>query len=285
VCPRGHEAANPGTVHPMRPLFVVILALAAACTGRPAFVCPAAPVVGAERVLAPGRVVLLGEMHGTVEAPVVAGRLACQAAAAGHAVSLGLEVPTTLQNALDAAPSTPASATALMADPFWLRADQDGRSSAAMRDLILRVGGWRANGADIALFAFDISRGEPGERDAWMAQRVRHEADRRQQGMVVALVGNIHPRRGPYAAEGLDFTPMGAHLDALGSRLLSLDLAHSGGTAWACYSGEGCQKKILGGTDRGVTQFVELFDRPNRRGFDGKYHVGPITASLPARSR
>ncbi|MES2638497.1 MAG: hypothetical protein V4850_03420 [Myxococcota bacterium] len=269
----------------MRPLPAVVLALAAACTGRPAFVCPAAPVVGAEQVLAPGRVVLLGEMHGTTEAPDIAGRLACQAAAAGHAVSLGLEVPTTLQPALDTPPRTLAAATALMADPFWLRADQDGRSSVAMRDLILRVGEWRTDGADITLFAFDIGRGEPGERDAWMAERVRREANRRQEGVVVALVGNIHPRRGPHAAEGLDFTPMGAHLDALGSRLVSLDLAHSGGTAWACYSGEGCQKKLLGGRDRGPTQFVELFGEPDRRGFDGSYYVGPIAASPPARSR
>ncbi|MDP2305607.1 MAG: hypothetical protein Q8P18_06240 [Pseudomonadota bacterium] len=268
-------------LHSLAPLLV------GACKGEVAFECPATPVEGAEKVLSPGTVLLLGEMHGTEQAPDVAGRLACQAAAAGHSVALGLEMPADIQDALARSVTTPgpAAANELMAHAFWLREDQDGRSSGAMLALVLRAGEWHRNGADISLFAFDMGRGEPGVRDQGMAERVTREAERMQEGVVIGLVGNIHPRRGPFAAEGLDFTPMGAHLDALGSRLLALNVAYSGGTAWACYSGEGCRNKLLRGTDRGSGQFIELFPEPDRRGFHGSYYVGAITASGPALQR
>lgn len=49
------------------------------------------PLAGTEHVLEPGTVVLLGEIHGTIEAPEAVSRLACVALEQGRRVTIGLD--------------------------------------------------------------------------------------------------------------------------------------------------------------------------------------------------
>src|SRR5688572_21000605 len=57
---------------------------------------------GLDDVAGAGRVLLLGELHGTYEIPAFAAELACQAAHRYMDVQLGLEIPGIEQPAVDA---------------------------------------------------------------------------------------------------------------------------------------------------------------------------------------
>ena len=63
--------------------------------------------------------------------------------------------------------------------------------------------------------------------------------------------------------------------------LVSLNVAHKGGTAWVCLAGEPCKSQRLGGRGTLDAPAVILFDAP-QGGFDGRYEVGAIHASEPA---
>src|SRR5687768_14904456 len=49
------------------------------------------PIAGADSLLVPGALVMIGELHGTQEIPAFVGDLACLAASRGVAVRLGVE--------------------------------------------------------------------------------------------------------------------------------------------------------------------------------------------------
>jgi len=61
--------------------------------------CPA--IDGIEQVIGKGKVVLLGEIHGTAEAPAFTGDVDCHALRAGLAVTVALELPRAEQEAID----------------------------------------------------------------------------------------------------------------------------------------------------------------------------------------
>ncbi|MGV6492816.1 hypothetical protein ACTUVK_003020 [Stenotrophomonas rhizophila] len=86
--------------------------------------------------------VLVGELHGTVETPALVGELACAAAADATPVTVALEMDPTEQARIDAylaSAGTAADRSALLAGRFWTRTMQDGRSSVAMAALIERL--------------------------------------------------------------------------------------------------------------------------------------------------
>jgi hypothetical protein len=67
-------------------------------------------------------------------------------------------------------------------------------------------------------------------------------------------------------------------------RIVALDVAHSGGTAWVCLGSDvadcGPQKlRERGPGGEGIT----LNESPEKTGHHGWYHVGSISASPPAR--
>ena len=93
-----------------------------------------APLPGSELVLAGPRLTLVGELHGTREAPAAMLALA-EAASERGPVRVGLELPVEEQAHLDRFFGDGDRAQ-LLAGDFWSRGLRDGRNSEAMADLL-----------------------------------------------------------------------------------------------------------------------------------------------------
>lgn len=136
-------------------------------------------------------VVLVGEIHGTDQAPAFVGQLACAASADGTAVTVALEISAQEQPRLDAylaSAGTPAARAAVLAGPFWTRSTQDGRSSTAMLALLERLRRLNADGRRVAVIAVDEER--IGARDVGMAEQITRAVQPGRR--VIALLGNVH---------------------------------------------------------------------------------------------
>lgn len=252
---------------------------------------PAIP--GQEALDAP--VVLLGESHGTAEIPAAFGRLACHAAAERRPqpIVVGLEIWTSAQAAIDtflAGPGGPAARGTLLEQDFWQRDYQDGRSSAAMADLLEALRRHRASGLNLVVRAIDPPKFDsPGDRDARMAAAVMDAVTSQRPAQTLVLVGDVHSRVLPgYPWNPADaYLSVGAHLrkkyaDTVGLRTLS-----GGGSAWQCLSNEAkdCGVRRLG--TREITGEVpRLALDPGAletTGWSGILFLRALTASPPAR--
>ncbi|MHA7628196.1 hypothetical protein [Corallococcus sp. M7] len=271
----------------MRPSPLSLLLATCLLTGcRTAREAPSAkadcgPVIpGMEAVLKPAAFVVLGEIHGTQEAPDFAARLACHAAAAGQPVRLALELPVEEQARLDAfvageSEGPPDSA-------FWRREVQDGRSSEAMRKLLERAKELRRAGLPLRVVAFDAGG---KDRDDTMAAQLRQARSEARGDIFIVLVGNLHARRDVGAPwdEKLQF--MTHRLLEAEPGLVSLDLVNAGGSAWICrgMTADTCGQQAL--RSRGEARAPGITLQKNAEdpdGYDGTYAVGPLNASPPA---
>ena len=239
----------------------------------------------AEMLLRRAEVVLLGEIHGTQEAPRLVGEIACAALRLGHAVIVGVEMPRNLQPALEAYLASDGGREAmieLLDDEFWKRDYQDGRASQAMFELIEATRLLRADEQPVAMVAFDIDRREQ-DRDRSMALELSRVAADSRDHRLIALTGNLHARRARNRAPGAR-QPMGFHFGMAtpGREIVSLNLTHSGGTAWICTGGSAadCGVRRLGGSE--APTGLELSTGGRDENFSGRWHLGPITASPPA---
>lgn len=263
-------------------LFVLVAAAPVAAD------CPEVP--GLAPFLAPGTVLLLGEMHGTEQAPELVHSVACAGLAKGVAVTVGLEIDRADDPAFQEFLRSDGSVAArerLLAAPFWRREFQDGRSSRAMLGLLEGLRGLAGGeGAELRLVLID--RPEPGnERDRAMAERLAEAMDARPRDLFVVLTGNIHNRltRGMPWDDQLE--PMAYRLRRLRpeARLVSLDMAYPGGTAWVCFGAapSDCKAQELKGSPAAEGRTgVELAGEAEGEPYSGRYYVGPLTASEPA---
>jgi hypothetical protein len=190
------------TLPPALALLAAAALLFAACRSTAPAAAPEAcpPIAGAPALLTPGRVVLLGEMHGTVESPAFVASFACAGLAAGRAVTVGVEIPKEEEprlRAFLASEGGPAARAALVQGPFWDGVWKDGRSSEAMVALLERVRVWKRAGRPVAVALLD-REDAPGAptRDESMAAAVETAAKAEPQGVVVALTGNLHNQIG-----------------------------------------------------------------------------------------
>jgi hypothetical protein len=240
------------------------------------------PIPGAEILLREGVVVLLGEIHGTKQAPEAVARLTCEALTRGLMVTVGLEIPRTEQDVTDrflASDGTAEDEKLLLASDWWQRDYQDGRSSEAMFDLVRALRASGANKEDLSILLIDDPNSAEG-RDLAMADLLSAEIDRRPQDLYVVLTGNLHNR----LVAGR-FEPMGYHLRGQkpGTEVISLNITYSGGTAWVCTT-DSCGVVRLRG-EAGIGPGVELGPESAENAYSGRLHVGEITASPPARDR
>jgi erythromycin esterase-like protein len=230
--------------------------------------------------LSPGGIVVLGEMHGTVEVPALAARIVRTAAAHG-AVVLGLEIPDDLQPAIDAFVTATDHATAraaLLGTPHMFWGWQDGRSSDAMIALVADVRALRAAGRDASVICFDGGFATAEDRDAGMARSVIAARAARPDAAIVVLCGNLHARTS-------SLRWMGGHLRASCAPLLSLNVVDAGGSCWAI-RGEHEPPGILelrGSRSHHDGPLVTLFAARDEHGYDGELFAGTLTASPPAR--
>lgn len=250
--------------------------------------CDPVPGLTAD-LLVPGTVLVLGEIHGTTQAPAFAADVACAAARAGRKVLVGLEVPREEAARIEAFVASAGGAAdreALVAGPFWRREYQDGRSSQAMAALLDALRGLRAAGHAVSAAAFDrAERTSAQERDRAMAAELARALGADSTAVGVVLTGNLHARLRIGTPWNATFENMGYLLgQALPERrLVALDGTSTGGSAWICQSGEAasCGAKTLGGgpgTAPGITAGATLDDK----GYHGTYFLGELVASPPA---
>lgn len=232
----------------------------------------------------PERVIIIGELHGTEQAPRAVGEIACAAADQGPVV-VALELEDTLQPTLDAFISRldEASALATLSDTSLMnRARQDGRTSKALLALLQRVRMLKASGRDISLHLFQPSMTRGQELDqAWyelnMGQLLSEARQNRPDARVIGLVGNIHARKTPLARYPDIGIPATGHLPT--RETLSLRVAQQGGFAWNC-GRDACGVKPSFASDDGQMNGVVL--TPVEDGaYDGLLALGPSTASPP----
>ena len=123
---------------------------------------PCRPIPGLDPLLTHGRVLLLGEIHGTDQAPRFTLDVVCAAAAADLPVIVGLEIPTREQPLVDrflASTGAPGDRPALLRGSHWQSDYQDGRGSAAMADLLDGLRRLRQQGRKVRVVLFDSPGG------------------------------------------------------------------------------------------------------------------------------
>ncbi len=263
-----------------------------------------APIRGLNAVAHPGAMVLFADLLGTEEIPQFAAEAGCQQAVTGIQVFIGLEIPREEQPALEAFMESPGKEddrARLLEREFWRRAHQDGRSSAAVLELIEYARELKSNGRPVALFAYDESMAQGPERDSAMARNISAWREYAPNALFLVLSGSAHARAGrPRSWD--DGMPMAAHLRRSERWLVALTPAYEGGMAWNC-QGPGAEKihcgahpvygryplprhhTYLPGPSDSRPQhqrFVTLWPRPSPDGFQGVFYVGTVTASPPA---
>lgn len=267
----------------MRYTFVLLLALSILATAARAAE-PCRPVEGLAPLLEPKTVLLLGELHGTAEAPAFAGNVLCLAGARGLKTTLALEVFHEEQErfaAYLASDGAEAARSALLAGPFWTRPFQDGRASRAMLELVETARRLRASGKDVEIVLFDAAV-PTRSRNLEMAKRLQPAIDGAAERLFVILTGNLHS---PVKKDREGYVAMGFYVQDHHPqrRVVALDLIYTGGTAWICQSATACGEARLGGTAGAAAEWkVDFGDEPTQRGHHGRYHLGAITASPPA---
>ncbi len=265
----------------MRPALAFLLLLCA--TGSSSIAEPCRPIRGLEPLLGPGTVLLLGEIHGTVQSPAFALEVACHAARADLPVVVGLELSPAGQarvNRFVSSSGTDADRTALLAGSTWQRSYQDGRNSEAMFGLIDGVRRLHGEGLPLRVALFDA--GGP-QRDRAMAGNLTRIIADSPGALAVVLTGNQHSRTTRGSSRNRDHEPMGYVLkrDASYEKLIALNVAHGGGRAWIC--APDCGIVDLAGRHGNAAWSIEIDEATRPAGHAGWYRVGSISASPPAQ--
>jgi hypothetical protein len=225
------------------------------------------------------RFVLVGEMHGTAETPLLFRDLVCAAESAQRPIVVGLERSVDEQPAIDAFLSTgnhADAATALLAQRGWHAFD--GRSSRAMLALLEDLRALQREGRTVEVVAFsDFRPGDsPAQGEKRMASALMAAADRHPNGLVLTLTGNVHASKKELSSDAT----MAMELPS--AETLSLLVIDRGGEAWN-QSEEGCgphKYRSIGGDSRGITLSEKAAPVA---GFDGVASTGlAATASAPA---
>lgn len=246
---------------------------------------PCSPPPGIEQLWRPEtRYVIIGEIHGTSEAPAAFAQIVCSASQQGPVIA-AVELPQPLQPQLDvfiAAPDAVPSEAALLRAEACTSANADGRTSLAILEMLQSLRRLKANGADITLLAFQPSRSpprgfSPNYYELDMAAVLAEGAMARPNARMLVLVGNLHAIK--TRVDSFDLTPAVAHLPA--NEVVSLYVAEQGGEGWNCT--EVCGPReilVIDSHSEGVTL------QPYRGGrYDGVLGLGPATASPPAAER
>ncbi len=293
------------------PALTLSAALLAATLASPAFAAsePACEVPnGWDEVTASDPdFLVLGELHGTNEAPALIGQLLCGLAERGDRVLLAVEFSAMYDPAWQEAWAlAPDEFAAAVAEQGW-RGRKDGVASRAMWRLVTRAHALKTSGAAIDIVAFNGARDEkqaarfarlPGQEphEAAQAENIARAAEKASYDRTIVLVGNAHAALKPI----FGYEPMAPKLKAYGS-VRTLGMTYGDGASWNCLMttpeglkpGEAAPPSAVkcaahkgkGLPDPGLGVHMALGAFPGRDPsgfFDGYFWVGPISASPPA---
>lgn len=235
-------------------------------------------------------VILMGEVHGTGEAPAAFGAAVCRALALGRSVSVGLELygseAEALRSYLASDGGQPAT-TVLLRSSFWTRKFQDGRSSYAILQLIERLRLLVQKNPNLNVFVLEgdavlNSTTASYTRDEVMANKVRAERARRSAALILTLSGNVHNR-----IKIMPSSPAGS-IPPLSMGLLLADLSphtvslrSSEGTFWVC--SPRCGVHGDPGQEKSQVDHNQMYHRlAEQASYTDEWILGPSTASSPA---
>jgi hypothetical protein len=232
---------------------------------------------------------MLGEIHGTREAPDFLGRAVCSIASTRRPVVLALEYPRDQQRSIDAFlgnSNTFWAEANLLRTPFWNESAGDGTSSEALLKLLLNVRSWRRDKLPIKVVAYDIpahaSAGVDREASnaAFLAELLRRQI---KDAFTIIYSGNVHTRKTKGLSGNDSFEPLGFRLRQWD--MLHLDMATTGGSAWNCSGpiGDDCGPRSLRANFSITLKPYSVRLDPALSAYDGVYFVGRATESPPAR--
>lgn len=257
------------------------------------------------------RFIVLGETHGTQEAPALVGNVACALAAAGERVLLAIELSVEDNAALQAAWRLPVDRFPLaLRNAGWV-GREDGVASRAMFDMLVMLHARKEAGLSIEVATFNGMRDDAQrERFAALAGQGPHEASQAENignaasagayDRVLILVGSFHARRNPVGEGAGRFEPMAMHLAKIGPTI-SLRMRDAGGSMWNCIAKPGMSvgpgqpitadaidcgvHSVRGSADLSRKPFMQLGPFPGEeqraQNYDGFVWLGSVTGSPP----
>jgi erythromycin esterase-like protein len=242
------------------------------------------------------RLLLIGEMHGSNEAPALAADLADRWTRPlpngdrGPAVIVGLEYPLSEISALTRyvdSDGAEIEKRRLLASPFWSRDYQDGRSSQAMFALVETVRVLRKSGRNVQLTAFDMNdeqRAAKRNRDAAMADNLRAAIMENPSARFIVLTGNYHARQSVGARWDARYRFMTNYLIDLSPYSLNVEAMR--GAYWNCSGPQVADCKVVHfARDPADTHApgVWVDESTRQAGYDQSLMLDQMSASLPAR--
>jgi hypothetical protein len=233
------------------------------------------------------KVITIGEMHGSREAPQFVGQLFKSFEHIGKSVVLGVEVPIGDQATIDRFVRTK-DRNVLKHSSFFTRNLRDGRSSKAMVQLLESLP------KKAKVICFDSPNAGSGQqRDKEMAENLLRAAKEGTATLLV-LAGNIHSAIEIGSPFDPTYKPMGYFLHSLAgsnfklSEISALKLRYSGGSIWACMGASESDCKVhqlnpltsVYGT--AVTHKSYFLPEPLAEGYNGTLFIRELNASQPA---
>ena len=252
-----------------------------------------APSLAEGMLLDPGRVLLLGEIHGTVESPAFVLETAQRIHREGNESLIALQMLPDEQSRIDAylaSEGDDAARRELLAGEVWSAVVQSGVGSRAMFELIEGLRQLRADGAALSVVAFDEPLSELGDserRDEAMARRLLEATTNRPEAVMLVLTGNQHSRVRRGRGKQRNFRTMGWQLSQMirDNRVVGVDVAHHGGQAWSCdgETADSCGVREMKPRGPKDGEWITLYGRIDLTKHHGWYYVGELHASPPAR--
>ena len=225
-----------------------------------------------------GKVLLFGEMHGSLEAPKLISDLACSLSKSQE-VAVGLEIDSHDQPKIDGYLKSRGAAEdveKLTSSYFWQKG-KDGRSSAAMLHLIETIRELRIEGHPISVFAFDDQPGTELERNVAIGNGIRRFYSTHPNVRIIALMGNVHAMQTEMTTSDGPLVPSGVLLSDLNP--VSILISYPAGTIWACMPTCGVQSLAPRNPASGPSGFRE---GAPLGGYSHSFLLPSITASPPA---
>ncbi len=235
-------------------------------------------------------VVLLGEIHGTVQGPDFVLQSVCGLLQRGRSVHVVVEIGAEEQVSLDTFLNTEGDEQARLAflqGAHWTRPFQDGRSSRAMFSMLDGFRQLRGVGAPLHVSAID--RGQTAAtgatRDEVMAQNIQKRRALIDAEVTLGLLGNLHM----HTVLGSPFDPQwrsaGLVLTEQGVRVGAFTMRNAPGEAWVCRGPkpENCGVSRVGGSGKAKVWAVVLDASLAAKGLRGTWQLGVVEASPPAK--